>query len=157
MRASGFTIIEILMVIVAIAVMSVMVLPTWHGPVLSLEYNAKHVLDDIRYTQALSQATGLRYRWVRTSATTYEITNNNGNAINLSSGGTMGSLATGVSFGSMGNLPNAMIVFNGQGVPYTDTGMPGTALATTATILLTANGETKTISIYSTTGYGMLQ
>lgn len=157
MRASGFTIIEILMVIMAIAVLSIMVLPAWHGPTLSLEYNAEHLLDDIRYAQALSQTTGLRYRWVRTSTTTYQIMDNTGTAIHLSSGSTTRSLSTGVSFGTMTNLPNSMIVFNGQGVPYTDTGTPGTALATTATIPLTANGKTKTISIYSTTGYGMLQ
>ena len=117
----------------------------------------RRILNDIRYTQALSMATGQRYRWVRTSATTYQIINSAGTALILPSGSTQATLTSNVSFGAFTNLPNNLIAFDSTGTPYTDTGSPGTPLAATAIIPAVIGSNTRSIQVTPSTGYGALQ
>lgn|SRR3990167_1632420 len=153
----GFTLVEVVIIILVIGIISVTVLPQWTATTLNLEFEARRVLNDIRYAQALSMSSGLRYRWVKASSTAYQLVNSSGSALVLPSGGTQLTLTSGISFGSFTNLPNNLIVFDSVGVPYTDTSTPGTALAAAAIIPITANGSTRTIQITPQTGYGMLQ
>jgi prepilin-type N-terminal cleavage/methylation domain-containing protein len=152
----GFTLIELVIVILIIGVISITVMPKWTASSLGLEFEARRVLNDIRYAQALSITSGQRYRWVQLSANVYQITNQAGTAIILPNGGTQLTLSNGVSFGALTNLPNSLIAFNSQGVPYTTSTTPGTALAATASIPLTLNGVTRTVQINQQTGYGVL-
>jgi prepilin-type N-terminal cleavage/methylation domain-containing protein len=153
----GFTVFELILVILIIGIISVTAIPNWTGSSLGLEFEARRVLNDIRYTQALSMASGMRYRWVRTSSSSYQILNQSGAAMILPSGGTTVTMTNSVSFGSLGNLPSGLVAFDSQGIPYTTSSIPGTALASAATIPLTANGVTRTVRISQSTGYGVLQ
>src|SRR5436190_169268 len=137
---AGFTLIELVVVIAIIAILAVVALPRWQSGTTNVEYEVRRVLTDLRFAQLLSVTTGQRYRWVRNSATSYQILNQAGVAIVLPSGGAQWNLLTGESFGTFTNLPNNLIAFNTQGVPYTDAAIPGTALSATATIILTGGG-----------------
>lgn len=154
--AIGFTLIELLLVIIVIGIISVTLMPRWMAPPLNVSFEARRVLTDIRYVQALSMLSGQRYRWVRLSSNSYQITNQAGAALLLPSGGTQVTFASGISFGSLGNLPNSLLAFNSMGIPYVDTGSPGTALAAVATIPITGSGVTRTIQINPQTGFGVL-
>ena|SRR3990167_2361137 len=153
----GFTFIELILVVLIIGIMSIVVLPNWTATSLNLEFEARRVLHDIRYAQSLSMNSGERYRWVKLSSTSYQMTNEAGSAILLPTGGTQVTLAHGASFGSFTNLPNNLIAFNSEGTPYTDSSYPGTALSSEATIPLIAGSQTRSIQITQETGRGTLQ
>lgn len=156
-KQNGFTLVELIIVIIVISIVSIFALFRWQGTTINLEAQAQQLAGDIRYTQALSMTKGERYRWVKISSATYQIQNAAGTAMTLAQGNTTVTLNTGITFGALTNLPNNLVAFNGSGTPYTDTGSPGTALATIATIPLTADGETKTIAISSGTGRVIVQ
>src|SRR5438105_304872 len=97
----GFTLIQIVMVLVVVGILSVMALPKWTAQSLDVNYEARRVLNDIRYVQALSLTYGQRYRWVKTAAASYQILNQAGTAIVLSNGGTTLTLSSGNTFGTL--------------------------------------------------------
>jgi prepilin-type N-terminal cleavage/methylation domain-containing protein len=156
-KHAGFSLIELIMVLIILSVVMINVYVNWPGATLNVRGQADRLADDIRYTQTLSMSQGQRFRLVKTSSTTYQITNSAGTAIIMPSGGTSVTLGTGISFGALTNLPNSLIAFDGKGAPYTDTGSPGTALASTASILLNSGSESNTISISPETGRVIVQ
>ncbi|EKD71877.1 MAG: hypothetical protein ACD_46C00080G0012 [uncultured bacterium] len=154
--AHGFTLIELIFIVMIFGIIAINVVPLWTSTAIGLDVEARRILQDIRYVQALSVTTGERYRWVMLSSSSYAITNEAGSAIVLPSGGTTLTLTNGVTIGSLSNLPNNLIAFNSQGIPYIDSSIPGTALSATAGIPVTLGGQTRTISIAPQTGYGVL-
>lgn len=154
---AGFTLLELVMVILIVGIISVVAAPNWIGSEsFGPEYESRRVLNDIRYTQAMSMSSGQRYRWVRTSSSTYQILNESGTAIMLPSGSTSVTLSSGVTFGSFSNLPNNLIAFDSVGAPYTTSTYPGTALSSTATIPVTSSSNTRNVLIAAQTGYGVV-
>lgn len=149
----GFTLLEFVMVLMIVSIISVQVYLSWPGYNINLGARALQLQSDIRYTQALSMNTDQRYYLsINTGANSYQILNASGTAIVLQGGGTTALLGTGIRFGTLTNLPNNLIQFNGSGIPYTTTSSPGTQLASTATIPLTTGSLTETISITPLTG-----
>ena len=151
-KTKGFTLIELVTVIVVIGILAVFASVSSPLSTFTLDSQAQQLASDIRYAQSLSMTSGQRYRWVKLSATSYQVVNAAGTAVTLPSGTTTITLYSGISFGTLTNLPNNLVAFDGRGIPYTTTGSPGTALATTATIPLTTTGETKTLSVTAQTG-----
>lgn len=154
--SSGFSTIELVTVILIVGILAFVAVPDFVHTKIIAEYEARRVLNDIRYTQALSMATGQRYRWVRTSSTTYQITNQSGTPVTMPDGSTTASLSGGSTFGTLTNLPSNLIAFDSMGVPYTNTAIPGTPLGATATIPITGDTNTATVSITQSTGYGAI-
>jgi len=156
-KNSGFSIIELVLIIVIIGLLSISVFIKWPGLVINLGAQAEQLANDIRYTQSLSMTNGQRYRLVIASSNTYQILNNSGTAIKLAMGNSTMTLNSGITFGTLTNLPNNLIAFDGNGIPYTDTGNPGTQLSATATIPLVGSGNTKNVSISPQTGRTIVQ
>lgn len=154
---SGFTLIELITVVVVIGIVAVVVVPQWPVNNFTVEAEARRVLDDVRYAQAMSMATGLRYRFVRTSSNTFQIIDQFGGAILLPQGATQVTLSNDVTFGNFTNLSNNLVAFDSQGAPYVNAAVPGTPLAGTGSIPITGNGITRTVTILPVTGYGALQ
>lgn len=152
LRHQGFTLIELIIVIIVMAALGTGVFINWTGTTMTLDGQLQTLANDIRYAQSLSMSKGERYRLVKTSSTTYQITNSSGTPIAIIPGSNSATLATGITFGTFTNLPNDLIAFDGKGTPYIDTGSPGTALAATATIPLVTSSETRTLSITPQTG-----
>ncbi|MDX1902416.1 MAG: GspH/FimT family pseudopilin [Gammaproteobacteria bacterium] len=151
-KAAGFTLIELIIVIIIMSILATKAYFNWSSATINLASQANQIAADLRYAQTLSMTTGQRYRFVKMSSTTYQILNSAGTAIQLTSGGTTATLSSGITFGTLTNLPNNLVAFDGKGVPYTDTGSPGTALASTAVINLSAGSNTTTVSIVPETG-----
>lgn len=152
----GFTMLELIAVIVVVGLIALTTVPRWTGNVQNVQYEARRVLNDIRYAQAMSISSGMRYYWNRTSGTSYQIINGSGSAIVLPSGGTTVTLSSGISFGSFSNLPSNLVAFDSRGQPYTTSSSPGTLLSSTAVIPLTDGSSTRSVSITPTTGHGDL-
>jgi prepilin-type N-terminal cleavage/methylation domain-containing protein len=151
--SQGFTLIELVMVILIAGILAVVAFFQWPGYNLNLGAKALQLQSDVRYTQALSMNSDQRYYLsINTSTNSYQILNASGTAIVLESGGTTATLGAGIAFGLLTNLPNKLIQFNGSGIPYTTTSLPGTQLASTATIPMTTGSFTQTISITPLTG-----
>ena len=157
MHQQGFTLIELVCILVLLGVLATGIYIQWPGAVISLGAQAHQLANDVRYTQALSMTKGQRYQLTITSSTAYQILNSSGTAIVNTMGATTTALKSGVTFGTLSNLPNSLIVFNGQGIPYIDTSSPGTTLSTTASIPLVGGGVTKTIIISPQTGRVIVQ
>ncbi len=154
LKSAGFTLVELIFVILIMGILAVSVIPKWTGTSLGVEFEARRLVNVIRYTQALSVATGQRYRWVKVSSSSYSILNQSGTAIILPSGGTILTLSNNVSIGSLSNLPDSLVAFDSQGVPYTTSSTPGTTLGSTAGIPMTSSGgQTRTVQITPSTGY----
>jgi len=151
-KQKGFTLIELVCVIILLGVLSATVFINWPGVTINLGAQAYQLADDLRYTQALSMTKDQRYALVITSSTTYQITNGSGTAILNAFGSTTTTLQHGISFGTLTNLPNNLVAFNSKGIPYITTGSPGTALAAVATIPLNGGSSTMTVSIAPQTG-----
>ena len=156
-KVTGFTTIELVIVITVIGIVSIFALTSLMDQVINVEAQAQQLVADLRYTQALSMTRGQRYRWVRVSSTTYQILNAAGTAMLLPRGTTTVTLNGNTAFGTLTNLPNNLIAFDGLGAPYVDSATPGTALATNATIPLTAGTNTETVVITPGTGRVTLQ
>lgn len=148
--------IELILVIGIIGILAVMVVPNWTHTQILVEFEARRVFNDIRFAQAMSMATGQRYRWVRTSSSSYQITNQAGTPVMLGGGATTQTMTSGSTFGTLVNLPSNVLVFDSRGIPYTDTSIPGTPLASTATIPVTGSSQTANIQITPSTGYGVV-
>jgi len=147
-KRKAFTLIELVVVMVIVGVIAAVTLIKWPGSSLMLEQQADRLKHDIRYAQNLSMTQGERYAFIKTASNTYQIQNTAGSVLIETI-----TLGSGITFSSLINLPNNLVAFDSKGTPYTDAGSPGTALATTASIILTQNGQTQTITITPETGY----
>lgn len=151
-KSNGFTLIELMAVLMIIGILSTVVFFNWSPTYMNLAAQEQQLANDIHFAQSLSMTTGQRYRWVKISSNTYQIMNSAGTPILLAMGSTTATLNGNITFGTLTNLPNNLVAFDGTGAPYSTTGSPGTALAATAVIPLTSGGDTETVSITPQTG-----
>jgi prepilin-type N-terminal cleavage/methylation domain-containing protein len=151
-KVNGFTLTEIVIVILVVGILAIYPLIKWPGTVINLDAEAERLASDIRYAQSLSMSKGSRYEFIKTSSNTYQITTTTGTPVILGKGITTVTLNSGITFGTFVNVPNNLIAFDGLGIPYTDNASTPTALASTASIPITNGSNTKTLTISPDTG-----
>jgi prepilin-type N-terminal cleavage/methylation domain-containing protein len=156
-RMQGFTLVELVVVLVLATILAITVIPRDPGRTLNLPAQAEQLAADLRYVQALSMtqgngASGQRYCLFLTS-TSYQIRHSDCSASNAvlhpASGSTDAVTLNNVTL-SWTNLTNSYVSFTGKGEPYVSA---ATALAANAVITLSADGVTKTVTISPETGY----
>ena len=159
-RTYGFTLIEIVIAISIIGVLAVFVNIQWPGTKISYSAEAEQVASDARYAQALSMTQGVRF-CLKISGSTYQIIDSaTSTAVILGTGGTTITLGSGISFGTLVPSGLTLLVFDGNGTPYssssttctTATAAAATALSNAANLPVTAGGLTKTVVISPETG-----
>ena len=150
-QQNGFTIIELLVVIVIIAVISALAVPRFiTSP--NLDAQTQQILGDLRYAQMLAITHGQRFRVNFTLPSTYGITNLAGTAVtNPSTNTSTITLASGITISGLTNLPNNLVAFDERGIPYSNS-TATTALSANATIIVTRNAQSRTIVITQQTG-----
>ena len=165
MPSRGFTLVELIVVMVVLGILAAVFIPRSNNPAMILSTQAEQFAADIRYLQSLAMTQGWsgvapaarRYR-VNFTATGYNFTDVS-NVPVAQTDGTTGSrsFAGGVSISlPASNLPNSLVAFDGLGVPYTDAGAT-TLLASTATISMVSGGSTRAIQIFPGTGMVRVQ
>jgi prepilin-type N-terminal cleavage/methylation domain-containing protein len=153
-KTHGFTLIEMIFVILIIGVLAVLPIYNWPGTDINLDAQAKLLANDLRYTQSLAMSKSERYSLVGISSTAYQIQNSAGTPITLPSGSTTETFNAGLTISGQANLPDGLVSFDGKGTPYLDTTVPGSPLVagTTYTISITGGGLTKSVGISPITG-----
>jgi type II secretion system protein H len=149
-KKAGFTLIELIVVIVIMVALTAYAVTRWPGSNINLNAQAQQLAAMLRYTQSLAQSQGQRYRLNLTSSS-YNITTFLGIAV---TDPVTGAASTNVSSGitmAWTNLPNNLVAFDGNGSPYTNS-LATTLLTSAATIKLTQGGVTRTVSITPQTG-----
>ena len=154
LRSPGFTLVELIVVMVVLAILAAIFIPRSNNPAIVVSSQAEQLAADIRYVQSLAMTQGQRYRInfnPAASPPSYFFNDLVGNPVAHPSG-TTGSIAFagGVSM-SLSNLPKNYVYFDGLGRPYTDTS-PVTLLAPTATISVASGGSTRAVQIFPETG-----
>ena len=133
--SAGFTLIELIMVIVLIGIVAVSVLPKFvDTSSFSLEGATAMVVADIRYTQELAMGNGDDKKAAFTqNSTTYTLKNSDDTVFKTSE------LPSGVTVSSS----NITFTFNSLGEPTTGGG---------SSVTLSAGGDTRTVTVESYTG-----
>jgi len=154
-RGRGFTLRELIVVLVIVGVISAIALTrTGNDPVM-LSTQANQLAGDIRYVQALSMTQGQRYR-INLTAGGYTFTRADAGGtpvvhpatgstaqLNWNSGVTVALPPT--------NLASNLVAFDGRGAPYTNN-LATTALTSQATITLSKDGANALVTIEPYTG-----
>ena len=148
-RAQGFTLIELVTVLLLVAILSVTAINQWPGSGINLSAQADQLANDIRYTQSLAMNRGQRYR-INLAADRYWISDASG-AVTVAlpgSGATEVILNSGIAL----SASYSFLVFDGNGVPYTTAATPGAPLSVDAVVTLSADGLSRTLTISPETG-----
>ena len=147
-KESGFTLVELVVVLSVIAIIASYALINFSATnKLKAQTTAKQLATNMSYTQVLAMTSGNRYR-INFAPQTYTITTLDGLSLVLAPV----RLLNGLTLNSTG-LPSNYIVFDQQGIPYTDNTIPGTPLSAEATITLTLKGSiVQTLTITPETG-----
>ena len=164
----GYTLIEVVLALLIISFMAAIAAPQITSSIQNMRLNlaAGKMLSDIRYARELALSRHATYGIsVNAAGNSYNIFSYSGGiktiitdprteknmTVNLSSlpeysGVTIGA----VSLCQNGGCPSADMRFNSFGVPSDSN---GTAMSSSGTIVLSAGGVTKTVTIYPTTAF----
>ena len=149
-RAQGFTLVELVSVLLLTAILAAVAMNQWPGAGINLAAQADRLQSDIRYAQSLAMNRGQRYR-LNLAADHYWISDAGGSVTVAlpGSGAAVVTLSNGITLSSA----YGFLVFDGKGAPYTTADTPGTPLAADAVITLSADGDSRTLSISPETGH----
>lgn len=154
-RNAGFTLTELIAIILVVSVLSVTALYSQTGGGARLNIQVDELVSDIRYIQSYAVSRGQRFRINFPTATAYTLTNltgavavphpvRNSNQIVLEDG---------VSLTST----NSFIVFDGMGVPYINDTTPYIPLSSDAIISISHSGQSRSIRVSPETGRVLVQ
>ena len=149
----GFTLVELVTVLIIVSLLAVTAISRWSATPFNLSAQAEQLLGDIRYVQTLSMTHGQRYR-INFAADRYWFSNLDGSILvpHPASNNTNTLMVNGVSL----SFTNSLLVFDGNGAPYSDASLPGTPLAANATVTLTSGADSRTLQISPETGRAVL-
>ena len=160
----GFTLVELVMVLLLIAILAFVVLPRQSQNTLELSGQAEQVATDIRYAQSLSMtrgaALGSQGRYcIFFTATGYQYRNNGNSyatpctvAVNHPATGSSAAIVLSGTAVSTANLTGNYLEFDTKGQPTSLV-----APASDATITLTATGGPRAVVVSPITGKARVQ
>lgn len=153
-RADGFTIIELVAVIVLLGILAISIVPRYPGKSIELNGQIEQLAGDIRFAQSLSMTHGARHCiFFNTGAASYQFRNTNcTTAVAHPATGSSGYVSLSNATMALGNISGSFIEFDTRGKPYTFT-----APASNATVTLTSSGETRSVSVSPETGRVLVQ
>jgi prepilin-type N-terminal cleavage/methylation domain-containing protein len=150
-REPGFTLIEMVVTLILVAIIAFTAIPRGPDTTPSLAAQGEQLVSDLRYVQSRAMALGVRHRLCLAAAGYTIATTSCATPIAHPATGDTAPVGFGGITLSWAGLPNNYVAFDSAGVPYiTD---PGTALSANATITLTSNqGGSQMVTISPETG-----
>ncbi len=157
-RSAGFTLTEVVMVTVVIAIISAIALPRMGNAPILLSTQAEQLAGDIRYVQTLAMTQGQKYIISFPSATSYRFLDSAGNPVvhPVSGSNAAVTLGANITLALQPTVPAGNALgFDGLGIPYSVTppapfNIP--PLTAQATIKLTKDTETRSVTVTQETG-----
>lgn len=148
-RCAGFTLLEMVMVVIVIGVTAAVVTPKWLENDLDVDAIARQLQNDIRYVQGMAMNRGQRHRIYFDVAASYRIADNTGAAVAhpLQPSGSV-TFPSGVAIASNG-FSTGYLSFDGRGVPYNG----AAAISADTSVQLSKSGVTRTLVVTPQTGY----
>ena len=153
MTEGGFTLAELVAIILLVGILAFTAIPRFAGPSLRVDAQAEQLASDIRYTQTLAMTRGDRFR-INLSATGYQITSSTGanTVVHPGTGSTNAVALNGVTLSGWNPpLTNNYVAFDGRGAPYALV-TSSTGLVANATITLSGGGSQRDLVISPETG-----
>jgi MSHA pilin protein MshC len=163
-HAAGYSLIELISVMVVIAIIAVVVVPRTGSDDLIVATQADQLSAAIRYAQSASVSkggsgtSGRRYRIQFTSSSYqmlyYDVASATSTAeVDPATGSSAATLlGGGVTLTVPAALPASLVGFNAAGVPYTDAAVTATALASTASVTLSKGTSARSVQVFAETG-----
>jgi prepilin-type N-terminal cleavage/methylation domain-containing protein len=152
-RHAGFTLIEMVVMLILIGILAVVFVPRAPSKgSLTFAGQAQQLASDIRYVQTLSMTRGQRH-CLNLTGNGYRMTTSNCSTsvgVEHPTGAVFPITLEGVTL-SWSGLPGGLVTFTGKGEPYTDAAAT-TALATNAVITLNGDGGTRYVCVSPVTG-----
>ena len=151
-KSRGFTLIELALVMVIAAILGAIATTLFRGEGINVSARAELLASDIRYVQFVAMTLNTSYR-INFSANQYSFSSADGLTplVHLSYGSSVVSLPSSMILSWSVNLNNNYILFDRNGIPYTDNS--GTALSPDpATITITGASKTVSIDVAPETG-----
>ena len=147
-KQAGFTFVELIVAFTLTAIFAGILMLRWPSQKIDVNMYAQRLANDIRYIKSLSIARGERFR-LAFSSNSYQLTDRQGTAIQHPILGTATvTLATGLSF----SAAPSQLLFDGRGVPYTNSGVGSSPASSDLTITLSASGQTQSVVVRAYTG-----
>jgi type II secretory pathway pseudopilin PulG len=144
-KAQGFTLVELVVIVVVLAIAVAAIIPLWPGKSIELSAQASRLATDIRYTQHLATTRGVRYQLLRVNSTSYRVQSIETTPQVIETV----ALASGLT---LNTFTNNLIAFGTDGTPYTTTTIPGAALSSALAISLTDGSSTVSVTVTPQTG-----
>ncbi len=142
----GFTLVELVTVLLIVSVISVTAIVSWPGDGISLSAQADQLLGDIRYAQSMAMHRGQRYR-INFASDRYWLSDESGATVYAHP--VVGSANVALGAGMSLSATNTSLIFNTAGVPYSSTSTP---LASTAVLTLSSGSESIAVRVSPETG-----
>jgi type II secretion system protein H len=150
---AGFSLVELVVVMIIVAVLAFVALPRTNNDATMLAAEAERLAAEIRYAQSLAMTRGQPHWIAFSGGNGYQFFQSGAVAVPHPAGeASPVKMQTGTTF-SLASLPNSLVAFNGLGTPYTDSTPVSSVLATNADITVLRGTESRVVRVYSTTGF----
>lgn len=151
LNTQGFSLVELVVVMIIIAVLAATLLPRTADQVINVNAQADMIAGEVRYVQSLSMTQGQRYYIQFPSSTTYRFFAVSGTAA-ISHPATGTTLAIPLATGITAVMSTSVIAFDGKGIPYTNTAATTALSGVNAVITLSGGNATAAVTVFPETG-----
>ena len=152
MKYRGFTLVELVIVLVLAAILAASVLPRFTQGIVELSSQAEQVAADVRYAQMLSMTRGQHY-CISFTGTGYQLRNTNCTvAVTHPATGSTAAIVLSATTVTTSNLTGNALEFDTKGRPQTLT-----VATNNGTITLTSSGQTRSVVVSPETGKATVQ
>lgn len=149
----GFTLFELVIVIIILAIIAIIPRLRWSESTLNLDTQTVTFIINLRYAQSLSMSRNERCRLKITLPDSYDLQDSHAAHLSIPAMNSTdtATLNNNISFGTLTNITDT-IIFDSKGVPYSDLN-PETPISDFITIVLQNNSvQTRAVKVTPYTG-----